>query len=140
MILNVDPEDPTPVYQQLRTQIVRMVAAGTLPSGTRLPTIRQLASDLGVAKGTVARTYETLLRDGVVTADRRRGTSVADHPGPSAPDDGTRELHRAAQGYAVTARQLGADYDTAVAAVHEALASLQAGDLQTGDHRDESSS
>lgn len=64
MILEVDPADPTPVYEQLRAQIVQMVAAGTLTAGTRLPTIRQLATDLGIAKGTVARAYEALLRDG----------------------------------------------------------------------------
>ena len=50
MILSVDPERALPVYEQVREQIRRMVAAGTLTPGTRLPTIRQLASDLGRTK------------------------------------------------------------------------------------------
>ena len=57
MILSVDPDRALPVYEQVREQIKRMVAAGTLQAGTRLPTIRQLAADLGLAKGTIERAY-----------------------------------------------------------------------------------
>jgi DNA-binding transcriptional MocR family regulator len=76
VIVHVDPADPTPVYEQLRAQVARMVAVGALAPGTQLPTIRQLASDLGLAKGTVAKAYEALLRDGVVESAGRRGTIV----------------------------------------------------------------
>ena len=55
MMLRVDSTLPLPVYEQIREQVVRMVTAGTLTPGTRMPTIRQLASDLELAKGTVAK-------------------------------------------------------------------------------------
>jgi DNA-binding transcriptional regulator YhcF (GntR family) len=51
MMLQIDPGDPTPVYEQIRSQIRLMISARTLAPGTRLPTIRQLTSDLGVARG-----------------------------------------------------------------------------------------
>lgn len=123
MILHINPADPTPVYEQIRAQITDMVAAGTLEAGTRLPTIRQLANDLGVANGTVARAYETLNRDGVVEAGGRRGTTVAERTPPQGEPIDER-LARAARHYAVTARQLGVDRPTAVAAVREELGEL----------------
>ena len=123
MIIEVDPGDPTPVYEQIRAQVVRMVVSGTLASGTRLPTIRQLASDLGLAKGTVAKAYETLLRDGTVVSAGRLGTLVA----PTArPDDAARDdgVQRAARTFAVSLRQLGVDRATALAALDAALEEL----------------
>jgi DNA-binding transcriptional regulator YhcF (GntR family) len=123
VILNVDPSDPTPVYEQIRGQVTRMVVAGTLTAGTRLPTIRQLAVDLGLAKGTVAKAYESLLRDGIVESAGRRGTVVADHePDPASRDAGLQEAARA---YAVRVRQLGAGSDEAVAVLRAALDELR---------------
>jgi DNA-binding transcriptional regulator YhcF (GntR family) len=55
MILRVDPSSAVPAYEQIRAQMRLMIASGTLAEGTQLPTIRQLASDLGLAKGTVSR-------------------------------------------------------------------------------------
>ena len=122
MILRVEPESAVPVYEQLRTQIVNMVTAGTMQPGTQLPTIRQLASDLGLAKGTVSKAYDELLRAGVVVSDGRRGTRVADEPGiHRTKAEVTRELVTAAEQYAVAARQLGVDDQTAVDAASRAL-------------------
>lgn len=120
MILEVDPTDPTPVYEQIRAQIVYMVAAGTLTAGTRLPTIRQLAADVGLAKGTVARAYETLLRDGVVKAAGRNGTIIAASQTPDAPQR-EAQLRDAARRFAVRTRQLDIDPTEAVAAFKRAL-------------------
>jgi DNA-binding transcriptional regulator YhcF (GntR family) len=47
MIVRIDPASAVPVYEQIRAQIVLMVASGTLAPGTQLPTIRQLASVVG---------------------------------------------------------------------------------------------
>lgn len=52
-MLRVDSTLALPVYEQIREQVVRMVLAGTVEPGTRLPTIRQLANDLQLAKGPV---------------------------------------------------------------------------------------
>lgn len=62
------------IYRQLRGLIV----AGQLGAGERLPTVRQTASDLGVAPGTVAKAYKLLERDGLVVTRTAAGTRVAD--------------------------------------------------------------
>ncbi|MCC5950205.1 MAG: GntR family transcriptional regulator [Nitriliruptoraceae bacterium] len=124
MIVAVDPSDPTPAYQQIRQQIARMVAAGTLQPGAQLPTIRQLALDLQLAKGTVARAYESLLRDGVVEAAGRRGTVVAPPAGVLAAEEVAEELLEVARALAVRARQLGADDQQVSAAVEAARREL----------------
>ena len=51
----IDPSSPVPPFEQLRSQIVAAIAADELVPGERLPTVRRLAEDLGVAPGTVAR-------------------------------------------------------------------------------------
>ncbi len=125
MILRVDPTSAVPVYEQLRVQITNMAASGTLAPGAQLPTIRQLAADLGLAKGTVSKAYDELFRAGVVTSAGRRGTHVAER---GAADLSRREanaqLLAAAEQYAVVARQLGIDDDAARSTLDRALQRL----------------
>jgi DNA-binding transcriptional regulator YhcF (GntR family) len=124
MMVRVDPESAVPVYEQLRTQISTMVAAGTLARGSQLPTIRQLAADLGLAKGTVSKAYEALLRAGIIVSNGRHGTTVAPAPAPLTRARRDHELAAAAQQYVVTAVQLGADADTAMRQIEGALKRL----------------
>lgn len=77
LVLTVRPDDPTPPYEQVRRQLADLVAAGLLAPGDRLPPLRQLAGDLGVAVGTVARAYRELEQDGLLTSRRGGGTRVA---------------------------------------------------------------
>lgn len=126
MIVEVDPRSPLPPYEQLRQQIATMITQGTLEPATRLPPIRQLAADLDLAPGTVARAYRELEGDGLVVARGRRGTRVADPEAWAAGTD-AHEAHRrlavAAQQYATLARQLGASRDEALDHVQEAFTS-----------------
>ena len=100
MLPAIDPASPLPPFEQLRSQIASQAASGDLPAGTRLPTVRQAAADLGVAANTVARAYRELEADGVVTTHGRRGTFVgstvlsAAHDGSSLADDYVREARR----------------------------------------------
>lgn len=73
----IDLTTATPPYEQVQTQIASLIAVGSLAPGTRLPTVRSLAADLGVAAGTVARAYKQLEAAGMVTTNRRQGTVVA---------------------------------------------------------------
>jgi len=73
-----------PVYRQIADQIRRAVVAGALVRGDRLPTIRGLASQLGVNRDTVSLAYETLADEGVIESTVGRGTFVAGEPGPGA--------------------------------------------------------
>lgn len=119
-MIRIDASSPLPVYEQIREQVARLVAAGRLRPGQQLPTIRQLALDLGVAKATVSRAYELLERTGVVAPAGRRGTVVAERPSASA-DDRAADLATAAESFAVVALQLGASRAEAAAAVRAAL-------------------
>jgi GntR family transcriptional regulator len=74
VILRVDPGSAVPPYEQIRTQVATMAATGVLPVGTRLPPIRQLARDLGLAGGTVARAYRELEAAGVIVTRGRHGS------------------------------------------------------------------
>lgn len=82
--LRVDLSAPTPVYEQIRTQVAGLVAVGALTAGARLPASRDLARDLGIAVGTVQRAYRELESDGLVVSRRRLGTVVA-AGGPAGP-------------------------------------------------------
>ncbi|MGO9335042.1 MAG: GntR family transcriptional regulator [Acidimicrobiales bacterium] len=108
MIVRIDPESAVPVYEQIRAQIVLMVASGTLVPGTQLPTIRQLASDLGLAKGTVSKAYEALVSEGAVESNGRHGTVVAPHSSKVNPAVAEHRLRESALQLAVTAQQVGA--------------------------------
>ncbi len=76
--MRIDPAGETPLHRRIEEQIRQAVAREALPAGHRLPTIRAMASGLGVHSNTVARAYSTLVQDGVLTARVGRGTFVAD--------------------------------------------------------------
>jgi DNA-binding transcriptional regulator YhcF (GntR family) len=75
--LVVDPALETPPYQQVAAQIRAAIERGELSPQAALPTVRQLAGDLGLAPNTVARAYGELQSEGWLVGDRRRGTRVA---------------------------------------------------------------
>ena len=58
MIVHIDTESAVPVFEQLRSQIERLIASGQLRPGSKLPPIRQLATDLNLARGTVNKVYD----------------------------------------------------------------------------------
>ncbi|WP_372594845.1 GntR family transcriptional regulator [Actinotalea sp.] len=112
----VDLGSGVPPYEQIRLQVGAHVAAGRLRADDRLPTIRALAADLGVAAGTVARAYRELEANGVVVTRRRTGTVVA---AGAAPADDT--ALRAAVTFVDTARAAGLDDEAALELVRGAL-------------------
>lgn len=120
MNVEIDPSSPLPPYEQLRLQIATMIEAGVLPPGAQLPPIRQLADDLDLAPGTVARAYRELDAQGLTSARPRRGTVVTEQPTLSA-DERRHRLAAAAAAYALTARQLGAEPQAAVDELHRML-------------------
>jgi len=81
---SVDSQSPTPIYAQLDRSIRAAIATGTLPPGSQLPTVRQLAVDLAVNANTVARVYAQLERDGILETQRGVGTFVRSSPSPEA--------------------------------------------------------
>ncbi len=74
--LKIDMSGSTPIYQQIRNQIVFGIATGKLRAGDKLPTIRQLANEIGVNPMTVSKSYGMLKDEGVILMDRRHGAQV----------------------------------------------------------------
>lgn len=75
-MLVVDTSLPTPPYEQLKDRIVQARASGEFPAGHRLPPVRHLAAELGLAPNTVARAYRELEADGVISTRGRAGSFV----------------------------------------------------------------
>ncbi len=125
MMLRIDAGLALPVYEQIREQVVRMVMAGTLEPGTRMPTIRQLANDLHLAKGTVAKAYSLLEEHRVLETRGHRGSFVLDPAGITF-DTGSPDvaLAESADAYVIAARQLGVDVEAAVDAVRRRWSKL----------------
>jgi DNA-binding transcriptional regulator YhcF (GntR family) len=121
--IEVDTASPVPPFEQIRVQIAGLAATGALPTGAKLPTIRQLAADLGLAPGTVGRAYRELEASGVVVSRVRHGTTIAAAAPPPKSDVRVRAAD-AARAYAVAVRALGLTRDEAVAAFDRQVAEL----------------
>ncbi len=78
MLFSVQPDGPVPIYEQIVAQVIYGVAAGTLPVGTFIPSVRELAEKLVVHPNTVARAFQELERMGVVASRRGRGMEVTE--------------------------------------------------------------
>jgi DNA-binding transcriptional regulator YhcF (GntR family) len=77
MIIKIDTTSTTPIYVQLRNQIVMGIGRGDLKIGQGLPTVRQMAEDIGVNTMTVNKTYAILKQEGYIEIDRRHGAKVS---------------------------------------------------------------
>lgn len=114
--IDIDAASSTAPFEQLRSQVADQARSGALPVGHKLPTVRALAGELGLAANTVAKAYRALESDGVIETRGRNGTFVA-----AAGDAAAREAAAAATAYAQRAHRLGLDHAAARAAAEEAL-------------------
>ncbi|MDR2453413.1 MAG: GntR family transcriptional regulator [Bifidobacteriaceae bacterium] len=125
MIVRIDHTSPVPIFEQLRSQLERLIVSGQLAAGSRLPAIRHLAIDLGIAPGTVAKVYEALAREGLVTSARRHGTTVAARPACAGANPRTAaEVQQAAESLVVVARQGNIGLEAALRSVSQAWSRL----------------
>jgi GntR family transcriptional regulator len=110
-MITVDVTSPVPPFEQIRQQLHDQIVDGTLAAGTRLPAIRQLAADLRLAPGTVARAYSELEEARLVETNRSKGTRVR-------AIEGTDEaVHAAADRYVEVAKANNLDLAAALALV-----------------------
>jgi DNA-binding transcriptional regulator YhcF (GntR family) len=116
MDITVDHQAATPPYEQIRLRIATLAASGALAAGFRLPPVRALALEVGVAVNTVARAYKELEQAGLVETRGRAGTVIT-----SRATGTSRQAEEAARTYAATIRALGIPADTALALVRAAL-------------------
>ncbi|WP_200303961.1 GntR family transcriptional regulator [Streptomyces adelaidensis] len=118
--VRVDTASQVPPYEQIRAQLAALIVTGRLTEGERLPTVRQLATDLGLAPGTVARAYRELEAAELIRTRRGAGTRVAAPPtGPTRPY--AAQLSTLTRDFTSAARALGADTDAILTAVRDAL-------------------
>lgn len=100
-----------PPFEQIRAQLGDLIRAGALAAGQRLPSIRQLAGDLRVAAGTVARAYSELETAGLIETSRATGATV--RAGQCVADD----VRRAASRFVATARTNSLSLQDALGAI-----------------------
>jgi DNA-binding transcriptional regulator YhcF (GntR family) len=112
----IDSNSPTPPYEQLRVQLARQIGDHTLAVGTRLPTVRQMAADLGLAVNTVGRAYRELEEAGLIETRGRAGSFVA-----AAGEKARERARQAAADYAALVTSVGIDAEEAVRIVRAAL-------------------
>lgn len=113
-LVTIDDEAADPPYAQVREQVRAKVDAGELPAGTRLPPVRTLATELGLAVNTVARAYRELEALGVIETRGRAG-SVVTGGGVE------RAAREAAAEFAERMRELGVDRSEATELVRRAM-------------------
>jgi DNA-binding transcriptional regulator YhcF (GntR family) len=109
-----------PPYEQVRQQLARQVDTGALPVGARLPTVRGLADELGLAANTVAKAYRELEAAGLIETHGRRGSVVS-----AAGDLRRRQARDAAEEYASRVAALGIEPAEAVRIVRSAIEDLR---------------
>jgi len=112
-VITVDDANPTPPFEQIRAQLANLIAVGALARGDRLPSVRQLAADLRLAPGTVARAYTELESQGLIDSKRGAGTRV------SANVEAAPQVWGAAA-FVAQARAQGLDLDEAILALRAA--------------------
>ena len=98
MNVRIDHDTDRPPYEQVRSQLAQQINDGTLPVGAKLPTVRRLAADLGLAVNTVARAYRELEGAGLLETRGRGGTFI----GSNGSNSRSRAAEAATQYVAIT--------------------------------------
>jgi DNA-binding transcriptional regulator YhcF (GntR family) len=105
-VIVIDQRSSVPPFEQLRQQLLAAIGSGEVAAGARLPTVRRFAEDLGIAPGTVARTYRELEQADVLETRGRHGTFVT-------AGGAEAEARSAAAEFVARLRRLGVDAATA---------------------------
>jgi GntR family transcriptional regulator len=124
MLFHVNTSSGVPIYVQIETQVKNAIAAGALKRDQALPSVRRLASDLGINPNTVARAYQELERDGVIATIPGGGTYVAESVPRFLKSEKLRRLQPYARQIAVEGVQLGLTDQEIVRALQEELEKL----------------
>ena len=124
MLIRVNPSSGLPLYLQIQAQVKNAVAAGALKPGDALPSVRKLATDLGINPNTVARAYLDMDREGMIRTVPGGGTFVADGNPGLLKAERVRRLRPLARQIAVEGKQLRLSAQEIAALVQEELESL----------------
>ena len=103
----VDPYNPKPVYSQIKEAIYIAIARGELAPGDKLPPIRDLAKEIGVNPGTVARAYRELAEEGIISTRAGGGSHINPHISKQIDDLKKRLLNRHIRQLIELSREVG---------------------------------
>ena len=119
-LLDIDPAAAAPIWRQISDGMRRLVASGALPTGTAVPSVRDLARELRVNPATVSKAYQLLVADGALEVRRGEGTFVAERSRAALEVERERLLEEAAGRFAAAARDMGVTRKDAIAAISAA--------------------
>jgi GntR family transcriptional regulator len=77
MFIRIEPSSSVPIYRQIADQIRYQIAAGILKEGDKIPSVRELASQLAVNQNTILKVYNELCRENILKIERGEGTFVS---------------------------------------------------------------
>ncbi len=110
-VLRIDLRSPTPVYRQILDGLRALLVAGAFKPGDKLPTVRQLALDLGVNHNTAAESYRLLAEEGWLDLQRHHGATVRAREAQSATPEQHEDFAQRLQELAARAIADGVDKD-----------------------------
>ena len=104
--ITIDSDSGIPLWLQLRNRLIYLIASGRFKAGDKLPTVRELAVDLGVNYNTVSKVYQDIERDGYIVSKRGKGTFVVER-GPAEAEAAKSEVDFLADECIRQCRELG---------------------------------
>lgn len=111
MWLNINPRLTDPIYIQITRGVKSAVAKGVLQPGDKLPSVRELATELAVNHNTVVKAYQELETDKVIEVIRGRGTFISLNPNPSNRDERMDEMRKSMRTWLIESIHLGMSTD-----------------------------
>ncbi|MGN1312171.1 MAG: GntR family transcriptional regulator [Bacilli bacterium] len=93
IMINLDYQSRVPIYEQIVNNIEKYVALGILEARTQIPSIREMASNLGINPNTVKKSYDILESNGVITTISTKGTFIADDTKKTTNDKIEKEIN-----------------------------------------------
>jgi DNA-binding transcriptional regulator YhcF (GntR family) len=126
-ILRIDLSSQVPVYRQIASGLRILLVGGGLPAGSRLPTTRELAMDLGVHRNTVAEAYRILADEGWLELRRRHGATVLDRRRPASGPEARARWTRRLEGLVAEGLADGQSVEALASALEAACDALREG-------------
>lgn len=129
-VLKIDLAIPEPAYEQITNGLRTLLVAGKFRPGGQLPTVRQLAMDLGVHHNTVAEAYRILAEEGWLDLKRGRGATVVERPQPEATPEARAKFARRLQELTARAIAEGVPGATIVQELDDLTRKVRAGGIK----------
>lgn len=120
-MIQLDERSSKPLYEQIIEQFKFLVARGSLMPEDAIPSVRKLASQLGITPSTVAKAYQELERQGVIETIRAKGTFIARKVELQADDRKLSALHQSLSSIALELKMMGYTKEQAMELMAEAF-------------------